>query len=161
MKKARFSKIKASFLISLIVVMVLSLGLTACNNGSQGETTPDQATTTPQSTQSGGETPTEPPAEDVDDESKTINFSYYSMWGTHVEADSMVQKTIEDALNIKIDITRVDHSNTEQVNLMYASGETPDCGWFTKDLNFMHYQQEITRTIPLDFVRTYAPSFAQ
>lgn len=77
------------------------------------------------------------------------------------ENDTYVEQLVEEALNIDLTIPLINWQDTEKYNLMFSSGEMPDCGFFTKDTQYLIYDNELARTIPMDMIRTYAPSFVE
>ncbi|MEG0692736.1 MAG: hypothetical protein RR444_06605, partial [Oscillospiraceae bacterium] len=85
-------------------------------------------------------------------------ISFYSYWCGELDDGSYVEKLIEDAVGIEIKVRKVDNNNPDQVNMMLASDDMPDCGWFDKYPAEM-YKQELVRNIPRDMVKQYAPSF--
>ncbi|NSW90850.1 MAG: hypothetical protein HPY74_09320 [Firmicutes bacterium] len=90
---------------------------------------------------------------------KKIKISYYSYWCGDIVDGNYCEKLIEDALNLEIETKKVNHTKKEQVDLMLASGDMPDCGWFDYDPKYMYYDQELTRLIPVDMIKKYAPSY--
>jgi len=92
------------------------------------------------------------------DPNTKYEISFYSFWCGEVEDDNYVEKLIEDALNIELTVRKVNHQNAEQVNLMLASGDMPDVGWYTKTPEEM-LDEELIRTIPVDLVKAYAPNY--
>jgi putative aldouronate transport system substrate-binding protein len=79
-----------------------------------------------------------------------------------VEDGNYVQKRLEEQFNIKIQNTKVDTWNKDQVNLMVASGDLPGTFSFTgasakpaKEL----YDAGLVRTIPKDMLEKYAPRY--
>jgi len=95
----------------------------------------------------------------TDDMSVTRTLSYYSFWMATMQHDSELQKDIEEKLNVKLELSTVDHMNQDQVALMFAADTLPDFGLYTRNTNFMYYQNELSRTIPLAYLQEYAPSF--
>lgn len=88
-----------------------------------------------------------------------IKISYYGYWAGDIVEGNYCEKLIEDALNIELETKKVNHTKKEQVDLMLASGDMPDCGWFTYDPKYMYHEQELTRTIPVPMIQKYAPSY--
>jgi ABC-type glycerol-3-phosphate transport system substrate-binding protein len=88
-----------------------------------------------------------------------LEISYYGYWMGDIVDDNYCETLIQDALDIEIIARKVNHAQKEQVDLMLASGDMPDCGWFTYAPQYMYYEQELTRTIPVDLVKKYAPSY--
>lgn len=78
-----------------------------------------------------------------------------------VEEGNYVQKKLEEQFNIKIINTKVDTWNTDQVNLMVASGDLPDTFAFTAGGKSSQelYDSGLTRTIPKEMLEKYAPRY--
>lgn len=87
-------------------------------------------------------------------------ISYYATWCGALDPGSYVETYIEDKLGINLDIRKVSHTDTDAINLMLASGEMPDCGWFTISYEQMA-DDELIRSIPVDMVKEYAPSYIE
>lgn len=87
-------------------------------------------------------------------------ISYYAYWTGALEPQSYVETYIEDALNMNIEVRKVTHTDKEAVNLMLASGEMPDCGWFEHSYAQMEYE-ELIRPIPVAMVEEYLPGFIE
>ncbi len=100
-------------------------------------------------------------AQAEDDMSKKVTLSWYKQDMMTVDEEGFMIKDIEETMNIDLVLTRVDSNNAEQLALMFASDTLPDVGSYPRDINFMHYQQELCRTIPLALVREYAPTYAK
>lgn len=91
---------------------------------------------------------------------KPMEISYYSFWMGDIVDDNYCESVIQDALGIEIKAMKVNHQKQEQVDLMLASGDMPDCGWFSgRNPQYMYYEQELSRTIPVDMIRQYAPGY--
>jgi len=90
-----------------------------------------------------------------------IEISWVSWNCGDIEDGNFVEKKLEEKLNLEIKVKKVDLSKTQQVDLMLASGEMPDCGWIFKDPRDMYYSQELTRTVPVDMIRQYAPMYSK
>ncbi|MGE8079871.1 ABC transporter substrate-binding protein [Peribacillus loiseleuriae] len=78
-----------------------------------------------------------------------------------VEDGNYVQKRLEKQFNIKIENTKVDTWNTDQVNLMVASGDVPDTFAFTAGGKSPQelFDAGLTRTIPKEMLEKYAPRY--
>jgi putative aldouronate transport system substrate-binding protein len=99
---------------------------------------------------------------EVGDFSKEIELNLSgSFTRGKAEEGNYVQKRLEEQFNIKINNTKVDTWNADQVNLMVASGDLPDTFAFTtggktaKEL----YDSGLTRTIPKEMLEKYAPNY--
>lgn len=88
-----------------------------------------------------------------------MELSYVSWYCGEIVDDNWAEKLLQDRFNVEIKTSRVDLSNTTQVSLMLASGEMPECGWQMGTPPTL-YDQGLTRTIPEDMIRTYAPNYA-
>ncbi len=133
----------------LILVLVVSM-LSACVKGAGDITTNGTATEVITTTQK---------AEGSLDE--LIKLSYFGYWCGEILDDNFCEKIIQDALNIELETKKVNHAKKEQIDLMFASGDMPDMGWFDGNYPpaYMYDDQQLTRLIPLDMIKMYAPSF--
>mgnify|MGYP003302424026 FL=1 len=85
-------------------------------------------------------------------------ITYTGYWcEADYEHDSYVEKYIEDALDIDIQVIKKETAET--IDTMLAAGEMPDVMWDTNKTVDWMYEQELPRTIPRDLVEQYAPSF--
>lgn len=73
---------------------------------------------------------------------------------------NVLQKELEQKFNVKIINVCEDIYNNEKMNLLLSSGEAPDIAHFWGE-PLLLYQQEITRTIPKEFIKKYAPGLAK
>lgn len=78
-----------------------------------------------------------------------------------IEEDNYCQKWLEEKMNIKIKTKKIDINNSQQVDLMLASGEMPDCGWIHSKSAQELYDQKLTRTIPKSMIEKYAPEYTK
>lgn len=153
-------KIK-SLLVLVMVIIVTSSVFSACenSNGEQKADATDKKMTTTGMTEQETDGKTADTGGALD---KKITLSYWGFFCGDIEEGNYAQRLIEDALNIKL-VTRKLHNRREQVDLMLATGDMPDMGWFNKahgyTCDYMHYQQELTRLIPVELIKKYAPSF--
>ncbi|MEH7275029.1 ABC transporter substrate-binding protein [Neobacillus vireti] len=99
---------------------------------------------------------------EVGDFSKEIELNLSgSFTRGKAEDGNYVQKRLEDQFNIKIINTKSDTWNTDQVNLMVASGDLPDTFAFTTGGKTAQelYDSGLTRTIPKEMLEKYAPNY--
>ncbi len=90
-----------------------------------------------------------------------VQFSYWSYWCANAVDGNYCEKLIEDALNVDIKAKNISQSENDKVNLMLSSGEMPDCGWFGKSIDFMHYTNDLTRNITKTLVSQYVPGMTE
>ena len=83
------------------------------------------------------------------------SISFYSYWCGSLNDDEYVDKYLEDALGIELEIKKVDHTDKEAVNLMIAQ-DMPDCMWTESSIANLD-DQEMVRRIPVAMVEEYAP----
>src|SRR3954451_19034078 len=90
----------------------------------------------------------------------TLNLSG-SVTRGKVEDGNYVQKKLEEQFNVKIENTKTDTWNADQVNLMVASGDLPDTFAFTAGGKTAQelYDSGLTRTIPKEMLEKYAPLY--
>jgi ABC-type glycerol-3-phosphate transport system substrate-binding protein len=139
---------KFKSLLALVVTAMLILSvISACVSGTK---TPDSTKDDTKGSEIG---------DSLIDPSKKIEISYYSYWCGDIVDGNYCERLVEEALNLEIKAKKVNHTKKEQVDLMLASGDMPDCGWFTYNPQYMYYEQELTRLIPLDMIKKYAPSY--
>lgn len=93
--------------------------------------------------------------------SEKMEISWVSWNCGDIEEGNFVESKLEEKLNLEIKVKKVDLSKAQQVDLMLASGEMPDCGWMFRDTRDMYYGQELTRTIPVDMIKQYAPKYSK
>ena len=85
-------------------------------------------------------------------------ISYYGYGLGALDPGSYCELFVEDGLDMDIELRKVSHTDKEAVNLMLASGEMPDCGWFEHSIDQME-DEELIRYIPVDLVEEYFPGF--
>ncbi|MEN6313805.1 MAG: DUF3502 domain-containing protein [Clostridiaceae bacterium] len=143
------TKLRKLLLITLTFVLVLS-NLAGCAGGSKtdGSESNDSVKTSAQTTAAPSVKPQE-----------KIKISYWGYFCGDIVDDNYCDKLIQDTLNIELETKKVDHTKQEQIDLMLASGDMPDCGWFTYEPSYLYKAQELTRLIPVDMIKKYAPSF--
>lgn len=88
-----------------------------------------------------------------------MEITYVSWHCGEIEEGNLLEKTLEEKFNVEIKCSRIDLANSEQVNLMLSSGEMPECGWQIGDPYTLYAEQEMTRLIPKDMIKTYAPKY--
>ena len=90
--------------------------------------------------------------------SEDSTLSYYAFWCGSLEPESYVEQYVENLTDLDIQIKKVAHTDKEAVNLMLATGDMPDCGWFEQSISWMQ-EEELIRGIPVEMVKTYAPDY--
>ena len=95
-------------------------------------------------------------------EEVTLNLSGSFTRG-NAKDDSYVQKRLEEQFNVKIVNTKVDTWDSEQTNLMVASGDLPDTFSFTSGGQTPQemFDSGLTRTIPKEMLEEYAPRYME
>lgn len=146
---------KKSVLIFLVLILLITSMLGACSKTTTPADKDDKKVE--QTDTSQGKKDAEVPQKSEE----KITISYYSYWCGDIVDDNYCETLIQDALNIEIKTKKVNHTQKEQVDLMLASGDMPDCGWFDYDPRYMYYEQELTRLIPVDMIKQYAPSYIE
>ena len=142
---------KTKWIAGMLCLLLLGSGLVGCNQpASPTETTAD-----------GNEKTAEPAATEttsVTEEPMTISWVSWSCGD--IEEDNFCESWLQDQLGIEIETARVDMSEQEQVDLMLASGEMPDCGWIINKTPAEMDSQGLIRTISEEMIREYAPQYA-
>lgn len=95
----------------------------------------------------------------VYDTSKTLEISWLGLGGNNIVDGNPVQKMIEEKFNVKITNTKVDITDTEQLNILLSSGEMPDTAFLYKTVAEME-NLDLIRSIPMDMIKQYYPSYA-
>ncbi|WP_127583021.1 ABC transporter substrate-binding protein [Paenibacillus koleovorans] len=132
---------KKSILVSLGILLAFT---TACS-GSPSSTGPEA---------SGA------PSATVGDMSKKLEISWVGQLARgKVEDNNKVQQMLEKKFNVKLINKKIDINNTEQRNLMVASGELPDYSYMLDDVGKL-YRDGVTRSIPKELIVKYAPKYA-
>ena len=152
--------------IALGVACILTASLAGCGGNTAGGNsgTADALATQEQGSAAvesagGGETKDAPVDIPQPDPDERYSISYTGMWsGADYEDGSYIETMIEDALNVDITVEKAETNDT--IDLLLASGEMPDCGWFNKTVNWM-YEQELARTIPRAMVEYYCPKLIE
>jgi len=135
--------------ISLVIVLFLLLGLAAGCASNQTTTTTTKAS---QGTTQGTTTGTT--KSDV-----KYDITFFANFPT--ANDTYTEQMVEKELNVNLTVPLINWQDAEKYNLMFSSGEMPDCGFFTKDTQYLIYDQELARTIPMEMIKTYCPSFVK
>ncbi|NJD04687.1 MAG: hypothetical protein FIA99_19280 [Ruminiclostridium sp.] len=138
---------KIKTLISVIVTIMLISGIAAC--GTKTGTNSQQSS----QSQTAAETSESTNAEKIE-----ISIALGGRPAA-VDPDTWAEKKVEEKLNIDIVVNPVDITNSDQVNLMMASGEMPDAGWFLQSSKKL-YSDGLTRTIKKDMIVKNAPDYA-
>lgn len=89
-----------------------------------------------------------------------ITITYWDNTANTVGHDSYTELLIESALPVDIEVNQVDSNNTTQVSQLLKEGKMPDVMWYDGSANFME-SLGLTRTIPLEMIEEYAPTFLE
>ncbi|WP_127584237.1 ABC transporter substrate-binding protein [Paenibacillus koleovorans] len=130
-------------------VLALTAGVAGCSSKQQGETTASP-TVKPTATAT------------ADSMATSLNISWVGALARgKIENNNFVQKQLESKFNVKLTNKQIDVNNTEQVNLMLASGGLTDVAYMiSQDINKLHVNG-MTRTIPKAMIQKYAPNYAK
>jgi len=135
-------------LAGILLTVLLMVGIVGCAQS---------ATTAGPTTKASGATTTQAATEGTR-EHVEISWMGNNM-GEYVEGTKS-ELLIEQKLgNVDLKPKSVQLDNKEAMDLMFATGDMPDCGFMWRDPYVMYYDQELTRTIPIDLVAQYAPSY--
>lgn len=150
--RGKTRKLRMTGLTALLLSVCLAAG---CGTGGQKMQTAEGGNETAALAEKGTGQETSSPGSD-----KRYKISYVGPFCTEYEPGNYVEKLITDAVDIDLEVLKIDNANTETLNVLFASGEMPDCGWFGMSPDFM-YSEELVRTIPRDMVETYAPTLIE
>jgi hypothetical protein len=67
---------------------------------------------------------------------------------------------LEELFNVDLKMWNIDPINAEQVRMMLAAGDVPDYGHYRISGRYL-YENGLGRTIPLDLIKQYYPSYYQ
>lgn len=142
----------AAGLAGMLIVLAAGCGAAADSAVPEGQEQELSATGGTVSADKAGNSAAEIPTPDPE---KRYQISYTGLWsGADYEDGSYIETMIEDALNVDITVEKAETNDT--IDLLLASGEMPDCGWFDKTVDWM-YEQELARPIPREMVEYYCP----
>ena len=77
-----------------------------------------------------------------------------------IEKNNFIVQKVKELFNVNLEMKLIDTAETSQVQLMLNTGEMADCGWLIDFDPAELYIDEITRSIPDEMIRTYAPDYA-
>ncbi|PAV31169.1 ABC transporter substrate-binding protein [Virgibacillus profundi] len=101
---------------------------------------------------------------DVEDYSEklTLHLSGSFTQG-EIEDDNWVQKKLEEMFNVEIVNTKLNTWNADETSLAVASGDVPDTFSFTSGTLTAQemYDGGVTRTIPKEMIKKYAPRYSE
>lgn len=98
------------------------------------------------------------PALAAEEELPFMEISFVSWNCGEIEDGNYLEKILEEKFNVEIKVSRIDLSNSEQVNLMLAAGEMPEFGWGLGG-DELYKEQGLTRLISKEMIETYAPNY--
>ena len=87
----------------------------------------------------------------------TLEISWIGQNGAEIEDGNMVQKYIEEKFNVKLINTKADIQDSDAINLRLID-DMPDAGFMYLDAREM-YDEGLTRSIPKEFIETFAPNY--
>jgi len=93
---------------------------------------------------------------------KKLDITWLGFFCAGLPDEFWAKTVIEEMFNVNVTIPDVDaNADIQKVNLMVASGEMPD--FFAYWPNDVHawFEQEVTRSIPIEVIRKAAPNYAQ
>lgn len=96
---------------------------------------------------------------DEDPFAKTLEISWIGPGAINIQDDNWSQKQLEEKFNVKLINVKADLHNDEQMNLLRSAGEMPDAGFQYGDPKNL-FDHGITRAIPHDMIRQFAPAYA-
>jgi putative aldouronate transport system substrate-binding protein len=156
----------------LVMVIVLILGMAACAKtegdvqGTETTTSVQQTTTTTKAITTTVQTKKEETttAVKVDENPFAEKMEITWLVGTYsshlYEEGRWDELELEEKFNVDLKMWNimVDSSNMEQVQMMLAAGDVPDYGFYYTSGQYL-YEQGLGRTIPLNMMKEYYPSY--
>lgn len=145
---------KVVLAIVLLLCMTLVLIVSGCSSedGAQAPS-PSPSPTTENNGEAGTETA-------VDPYEKTLEISWIGPGAINIQDNNWAQKQLEEMFNVKFINIKADPHNEEQMNLLRSAGDMPDAGFQYGDPKSF-YEHGITRTIPHEMIRQFAPGYAE
>ena len=148
--------------VSLLLTtsMLAAAVLSGC--GKTADTSADSAAKEPVAEQSAEEQPAADSADAAVEESDNsleefFEITYTGYWSDDTyEDESYCENLLEEALNIELEVV----TQSSSLDSLLATGQMPDCMWGDKDVAFMK-ENELSRNIPVEMVKKYAPSFIE
>lgn len=94
-------------------------------------------------------------------ESEKVEISYLGTWMQSTTDGNYIETFIEEHLGIELKPVASDQA-AEQLGILIATDSLPDCMWlYSPDPTDLYYKQEVVRTIPLDMLKEFAPTFVE
>lgn len=147
-------------IVGIVLILALCLSLfSACSGDSTtnmtGTTTTAAATKVTTGTTAATTTETTNPyAETLD-----ITYGCTGSSGAWAQADSKTELWLENKFNVNLTPVLFDATNKDASNLIIASGEIPDIGFFYLPVSDMN-NQGVIRSIPRSLIEENAPRYA-
>lgn len=142
-----------------LLLLCLSLVITACNSGTNENTPSTSAESNNSQTTETNETDTTATPEEGSMDTH-LEISWLSNGFQDALEDEYIGNRLGEQFNVKLVPRKINIQDTEQIDLMLASGEMPDFSILGKTPIDM-YNQGVTRTIPKALIETYAPNYAK
>ncbi len=142
--------------IVLAIIMVLALLVTACGNNKPSNDTSSNTSTNTSSNRSSTPKDDAASTDKAEEVEETISLKWQGP-NYPFEDNTYGQQLMEETFNVAITPVRVD--DTQQLNLLLASGDIPDIMYIgISDLNGF-VKNDVLAGIPLDAVKQYAPDY--
>jgi len=151
---------KRLFALALSLLMLISV-FAGCTPNPANPTDPTKKTD-PQPTGNPGTTTVAPTTTvpEVEFKRDPIDITIVGGYCSSIEQNNFIVQKVKELFNINLEMKMIDLSDKTQVQMMLNSGEMPDCGWILGFEPSDMYYDEITRAIPDEMIRAYAPDYA-
>lgn len=93
-------------------------------------------------------------------DTEPMTISWFGLFGKDIQDDNRVQRHLEEKFNVKLVNKQLDHTDTEKLTLMVASGEVPDalyCGFGART----YFMRGAFRSIPKEMIVENVPSMVK
>jgi len=138
------------------VMLAATLAIAGCSKSPAADSGASKASASPAAAASAS-AGTSPSGADL---SKKLEIEWLGVGARgKIEDGNPVQKKLEEKFNVKLINKKVDINNADQANLMIASGGLPEMS-FTYVDPYKMYSDQLTRTIPIEMIKKYAPQYA-
>lgn len=156
-------------LLLIIVIVALMVTLVSCSGtGDQSEettignsetTSKETTTTTAATTTTVKESKTTTEEEEKNPLDDFYEISWLVRYTENYEEGRWDELELEEKFNIDLKVWNLDAYNSDQITMMLAAGDYPDTGWIYYYQPNRSYEENLSRSVPLDMIKTNLPSY--
>lgn len=93
-----------------------------------------------------------------EEEVEIVEITFWDCYSSNMQEGSYAESLVESALPVDIQVNNTLHTQMVQVMNLFTDKKIPDVMWYNGNSQKM-LERGLTRTIPYDMVKEYAPSF--